>query len=67
MILSIWVKNKWDIVKQVGFYPYGYMSDFEKFKEKLPSKERFYDSLTNRKINDKEYEHVLNNWNKFEM
>ena len=43
------------------------MSDFEKFKEKLPSKERFYDSLTNRKINDKEYEHVLNNWNKFEM
>ena len=67
MILSIWVKNKWNIVKQEGFYPYGYMSDFEKFKEKLPSKEKFYDSLTNRKINDKEYEHVLNNWNKFEM
>ena len=27
----------------------------------------FYDSLTNRKINDKEYEHVLNVWNKFQM
>ena len=43
------------------------MSDFEKFKEELPSKEKFYSSLANRKINDKEYEHVLNVWNKFEM
>ena len=33
------------------------MSDFEKF----------YRSLTNRKITDKEYEHVLNVWKKFEM
>ena len=36
------------------------MRDFEKFKEELPSKEKFYSSLTNRKIDDKEYEHVLN-------
>ena len=36
------------------------MSDFEKFKEKLPSKEKIYSSLTCRKINDKECEHVLN-------
>ena len=43
------------------------MSDFEKFKEEMPSKESFYSSLTDRKINDKEYEHVLNVWNKFEM
>ena len=40
---------------------------FEKFKEELPSKERFYSSLTGRKIADKEFEHVLNVWNKFEM
>ena len=39
----------------------------EKFKEELPSKEKFYSSLTDRKINDREYEHVLNVWNKFEM
>ena len=38
---------------------------FWKFKEKLPCKEKFYSSLTNIKINDKEYEHVLNVWNKF--
>ena len=43
------------------------MSDFVKFKEKLPSKEKFYSSLINRKITDKEYEHVLNVWNKIEM
>ena len=31
--------NVLDLVKQKGFYSYEYMSDFEKFKEKLPSKE----------------------------
>ena len=34
--------NVLDLVKQKGFYPYEYMSDFEKFKEQLPSKENFY-------------------------
>ena len=43
------------------------MSNFEKFKEELPSKEIFYSSLTDRKITDKEYEHVLNVCKKFEM
>ena len=39
-------KNVLDLVKQKGLYPYEYMSDFEKFKEELPSKEKFYNSLT---------------------
>ena len=43
------------------------MNDFEKFKEKFPRKEKFYRFLTNRKINDKEFEHVVNVCNKFEM
>ena len=43
------------------------MSDFEKFKEKLPDKEKSYSSITGEKINDKEYKHVLNVWNKFKM
>ena len=30
-----------NFVKQKGFYPYEYMTDFEKFKEQLPSKEFF--------------------------
>ena len=40
--------NVLDLVKQKGFYPYEYMSDFEKFKEELPSKEKFYSSLTDK-------------------
>ena len=47
------------------------MSDFEKFKEKLPSKEKFYSSLTGKKVDEqrsgKEDEHVLNVWEKFEI
>ena len=35
------------------------MIDFEYFKEELPSKEKFYRSLTDRKISEKEHEHVL--------
>ena len=34
--------NVLDLIKQKAFYPYEYMSDFEKFKEELPSKEKFY-------------------------
>ena len=43
------------------------ISDFEKFIKELLSKEKFYSSLTDRKISDKEYDHVLKVWNKFEM
>ena len=47
--------NVLDLVKQKGFYSYEYMSNFEKFKEKLSSKEKFYSSLTDKKISGKEY------------
>ena len=43
------------------------MRDFEKFKEQLPSKEKFYSLLAGKKISNKEYEHVLKVWSKFEM
>ena len=43
------------VVKQRVFYPYEYMNDFEKFKEKWPGKERFHSSLTARKFTGKEY------------
>ena len=59
--------NVLDLVKQKGFYLYEYMSDFENFKEELPSKENFNSALIDRKINDKEYERVLNVWKKVEM
>ena len=47
-LIQKFVNNVLDLVKQKGFYPYEYMSDFEKNM-------------------NKEYVHVLNVWNKFEM
>ena len=52
--------NVLDLVKQKVFYPYEYINGFQKFKEELPSKEKFYSSLTDRKANGKEHEYVLN-------
>ena len=43
------------------------MSDFKKFKEELLRKGKLYNSLTGKNISDKDYGHVLNAWNKFEM
>ena len=51
--------NVLDLVKQKVFYPYEYINGFQK-----PSKEKFYSSLTDRKISDKEHEYVLNVWKK---
>ena len=64
-ILGIWIKNLMVtyLVKQKGFYPYESMSDFEKFKEELSSKEKFDSLLADKKVSDKEYEHVLKLWN----
>ena len=50
--------NILDLVKQKGFYPYESMRDFEKFKEELPRKEKFYSSLTSKEI-------VIKNMNMF--
>ena len=35
------------------------MTYFEKFKEKLPSKEKSYSPLTGKKVNKKKYDQVL--------
>ena len=43
------------------------MTDFKKFKKQLPSKKKFYSSLTGKKISNEEYDHVLKVWKKSEM
>ena len=43
------------------------MSNFKKFEKKLPSKEKFYSSLTGIKINDKGYEHGVKVYDAFQM
>ena len=40
-----------DLVKKKWFDPYDYISNFEKFKEQLPSKENLYNFLTGKKNN----------------
>ena len=55
------------LVKHNGFDYCEYMGGFERFKEEMPSKEKFYSSLTCKKISDKEYEHFFKVWNRFEM
>ena len=55
-----------NLVKPKGFYPYKYISDFEKFKKEFPSKEMSFSSLS-REITNKEHERILNVWKKFEM
>ena len=58
--------NLLDLVKQKGLYPYEYMTDSKKFKEQLPSREKFYSFLTGKKISNKEYDYALKVWKKFE-
>ena len=58
--------NGLHLVNQKGFYPYNYMSNLEKFRGQLGSKEKFNSLLTDKNINGKEYEHFLHSWNKFE-
>ena len=43
------------------------MTDFKKFKEQLPSKEKFYSLVAGKKISNKEYDHALKVWSKYEM
>ena len=58
--------NILDVVKQNGFYPYEYLSDFEKIEKKLPSIENWYSLLTDRKTSEEGYKHVINVLNKSE-
>ena len=56
------------IVKEKGIYPYEYMNSFKKFNEtELPSKNKFFSSLKNDAISEKDYEKAKNIWNSFKI
>ena len=59
--------NTLDLVMEKGYFPYTGCNSCEKFMEGLPSKEKFYKSLINHAISDKNYEHVLNVQRAFKM
>ena len=44
-----------------------FITHFKKFKEQLPSKGKFYSLLTGKKNSNKEYDHIIQVWSKFEM
>ena len=55
-------------VKQKRMYPYEYMDNFENvFKDKLPDKSKFFNSLKNKCFSEKDYLHAINVWNVFKM
>ena len=60
--------NKFILLLRKGVYPYEYMDNWEKFNEtSLPSKESFYSNLNMEDIDDIDYRHGNNVFNKFKL
>ena len=57
-----------DLLLRKGVYPYEYMDNWERFNEtSLPSKESFYSNLNMENIDDIDYRHGNNVFNKFKL
>ena len=53
--------EKLKLVKQKGVYPYEYMNSFKRFSEdELPDKSKFFSSLNDSGVNEKEYKKAVN-------
>ena len=60
--------NKFILLLRKGVYPYEYMDNWERFNEtSLPSKESFYSNLNKEDIDDIDYRHGNNVFNKFKL
>ena len=56
------------LLKEKGVYPYEYMNSLKKFNEtELPSKDKFFSSLKNEDISEKDYEKAKDIWNTFNI
>ena len=61
-------KEKLNLMKQKGVYPYDYMDSFDRFTEnKLPNKGDFYSILNDEHISDEQYTHAIKVWNTFKL
>ena len=60
--------KKLELFEQKGVYPYEYMNSFKRFSEdELPDKSKFFSSLKDSGVNEKEYEKALNFWKVFKI
>ena len=60
--------NKFILLLRKGVYPYEYMNNWKRFnKTSLPSKESFYSNLNMENIEDIDYRHGNNVFNKFKL
>ena len=56
------------LVKEKGIYLYEYMNSFKIFKEnKLPDRCKFFSSLKDCGINEKDYQRAIHVWKMFEI
>ena len=56
------------LLKQKEFFPYDYLEDIEKLKDKKPPPQKaFYSKLTGHGINKNNYQHVLKVWKTWNM
>ena len=56
------------LVKEKGIYPYEHMSSFKRLNEdKLPDKGKFFSSLKDKGINEKEYDRAIKVWKDFKI
>ena len=55
------------LIKQKGVYPYEYMNSFKFSENKPPDRSKFFSSLKNECIGEKDYLKANNIWNVFKM
>ena len=59
-------EKKRRLLLKKGIYPYEHIDSFERFGEtQLPEKEKFYSSLSGKRITDEEYAHAKQVWETF--
>ncbi|MDF1853354.1 MAG: endonuclease domain-containing protein [Verrucomicrobiales bacterium] len=55
-----------DMLMRKGIYPYEYITSLDVFKdEKLPSREKFFSSLTDESVSEKDYKYAEEVWKEF--
>ena len=60
-------RERWELFKKKGVFPYEWLDSVEKFKESLPGKDAFYSQLTRTGISEEEWEHAQKVWNEMGM